>query len=545
MALDLRLQQKMSQQLVMTPQLQQAIKLLQLSHLEMAEVLRKEMEENPTLEEGEAHERSELDRSSEPEPMETRGEAEGDYEASGESYSLEAPSAEANDGNGADYDQTDFEVLSSNGSTSVEPSAGNEGGTIDASSVVESSPVDATPEPTSREVEKEIDWEAYLESNTYALPATAGPGSSDELPPFEATMSQPESLHDHLRWQVQMSEMAEAECIVAVMLIEEINDDGYLAADAIATVAEELGQSVDAVEVVAAELREFDPPGVAARDLRECLLIQAEKLKADHPLLHAVIDKHLKNVERRNYAAIAKDLKVSLQEIGDVVKLIGHLEPRPGRIFSVKEPQYITPDIYVHKVGDDYQIVLNEDGLPKLKISNYYRDALQSSGGQTKSFIQEKLRSAVWLIRSIHMRQRTIYRVMESILKFQRDFFDKGVQHLRPLILKDVAEDVGMHESTISRVTSNKYVHTPQGIYELKFFFNSSINRVGGESIASESVRDFIKQLIDNENPKSPVSDQQIVELLKKRDIDIARRTVAKYREMLRIPSSSKRKQVF
>ncbi|MBC7794495.1 MAG: RNA polymerase factor sigma-54, partial [Clostridia bacterium] len=365
-------------------------------------------------------------------------------------------------------------------------------------------------------------------------------------PPFEATMSQPESLHDHLRWQVQMGEFDAVQTAIAVMLIEEITDDGYLAEDAVATVAEELGQSADAIDTVASALRELDPPGVASRDLRECLLTQAERAHADNPLLHAIISNHLKSVERRNYAAIAKELKVSLQEVGDAVKLIAHLEPRPGRQFAVKEPQYITPDIYVTKLGNDYQIVLNEDGLPKLKISNYYRDALQSSGSQAKSFIQEKLRSAVWLIRSIHMRQRTIYRVMESILKFQRDFFDKGVQHLRPLILKDVAEDVGMHESTISRVTSNKYVHTPQGIYELKFFFNSSIARVDGrESIASESVRDFIKQLIDGENPKAPVSDQQIVELLKKRDIDIARRTVAKYREMLRIPSSSKRKQVF
>lgn len=536
----------------MTPQLQQAIKLLQLSHLEMAEVLRKEMEENPTLEEGEAHERSELDRSSEPESAETRGEAEGDYEASGETYSLDSSNGESEAPVGgdydaataSDYDQPDYEVLSSNALSSLDGSGGD-GGTIETTSVADTSPIDATPEPSTREVEREIDWESYLETYNYALPATAGSGNSDELPPFEATMSQPESLHDHLRWQVQMSEFSEDESMIAVMLIEEVNDDGYLAADAIITVAEELGAPLDAVEVVAASLREFDPPGVASRDLRECLLTQAEKLNADHPLLHAVIDKHLKNVERRNYQAIAKDLKCSLQDVGETVKLISQLEPRPGRQFTVKEPQYITPDIYVYKIGDDYQIVLNEDGLPKLKISNYYRDALQNSGGQTKSFIQEKLRSAVWLIRSIHMRQRTIYRVMESILKFQREFFDSGVQHLRPLILKDVAEDVGMHESTISRVTSNKYVHTPQGIYELKFFFNSSINRMGGESIASESVRDFIKQLIDTENPKSPVSDQQIVELLKKRDIDIARRTVAKYREMLRIPSSSKRKQVF
>jgi RNA polymerase sigma-54 factor len=196
-------------------------------------------------------------------------------------------------------------------------------------------------------------------------------------------------------------------------------------------------------------------------------------------------------------------------------------------------------------VGDEHVIVLNEDGLPRLRISNYYRDALHGAEGQTKSYIQEKLRSAAWLIRSIHMRQRTIYRVMESILKFQHDFFDKGVAHLKPLILKDVAEDVGMHESTISRVTTNKYVHTPQGIYELKYFFNSSISRGNGDSIASESVRDHIQRIITEENASSPISDQKIVEMLRSQHIDIARRTVAKYREMLKIPSSSRRKRVF
>lgn len=521
MALDLRLQQKMTQQLVMTPQLQQAIKLLQLSHLEMAEVLRKEMEENPVLEE-----------------RADGGEERGDD--GGESGAAESG------GDGGE----DVPDMGLSGATEHEASAGGDGAedltmSSDMSSAAMESPVDATPEPSSREVEREIDWENYLENYSYSLPATAGSGGSEELPPFEATLSKPQSLHDHLRWQVQMADFTEEETAIAVMLIEEINDDGYLSADAVQIVAEEMGVSADDVERVVKMLQEFDPRGVAAHDLRECLLLQAQELCKESPLVIEIIDKHLKNVERRNYQAIAKDLKTTMQEVGAAVKVIAQLEPRPGRIYSDKEPQYITPDIYVFKVGNDYQIVLNEDGLPKLKISNYYRDALQSSGGQTKTFIQEKLRSAVWLIRSIHMRQRTIYRVMESILKFQRDFFDKGVQHLKPLILKDVAEDVGMHESTISRVTSNKYVHTPQGIYELKYFFNSSINRMGGDSIASESVRDYIKQLIDNEDARNPISDQQIVELLQKRDIDIARRTVAKYREMLKIPSSSKRKQVF
>lgn len=404
-------------------------------------------------------------------------------------------------------------------------------------------PLDATPEPSGSEVSSDIDWDNYLDSNSYALPATAGGG--EELPPFEASLTKATSLIDHLRWQIQMGGFSAAEAQIAYMLVEELNEDGYLSADAIDNVVEELGVSADAVEGVLLLVQEFDPRGVAARSLRECLLLQARHLSSENALVTTIIDKHLHHVERRNLGAIAKELKVSTDEVGRAIKVLTSLEPRPGRMYTDREPQYITPDIYVHKVGDKYEISLNEDGLPRLHISNYYRDAVAGSGGQTKSYIQEKLRSAAWLIRSIHMRQRTIYRVTESILKFQQDFFDKGVRHLKPLILKEVAEDVGMHESTISRVTTNKYVHTPQGIYELKFFFNSSIHCGDGDSIASESVRNHIEKLIGGEDPKSPYSDQRIVEILRSRDIDIARRTVAKYREMLKIPSSSKRKRVF
>jgi RNA polymerase sigma-54 factor len=496
----------------MTPQLQQAIKLLQLSHLEMADVLRDEMEQNPVLEE--------------------RSEGSDDRSDSSDG-------GDARSGDSEPSTDHDLEPLSTPDKAEQTEIA------TDISTVLSDAPPDATPEPTSSEVDKEIDWEAYLESYSYSLPATAGTGPGEELPPFEANLTKATSLHEHLRWQVQMDDLSEEESGIAAMLIEEINDDGYLAKDAVALVAEELEVDPDRVEAVVHEMQRYEPLGVAARDLRECLLIQVKRLSTENRLVEDIIDRHLPNVERRNLSAIAKDLKVSTAEVSDAVRVIATLEPRPGRTYSDKEPQYITPDIYVHKVGSDYAIVLNEDGLPKLRISNYYRKALQISGGQAKSFIQEKLKSAQWLIRSIHMRQRTIYRVMESILTFQRDFFDSGVAHLKPLILKDVAEDVGMHESTISRVTTNKYVHTPQGIYELKFFFNSSISRFGGEAIASESVRDHIKRLIQEENPSAPYSDQQIVELLKRNEIDIARRTVAKYREMLKIPSSSKRKQLF
>jgi RNA polymerase sigma-54 factor len=249
-------------------------------------------------------------------------------------------------------------------------------------------------------------------------------------------------------------------------------------------------------------------------------------------------------MERKNYQAISRDLKQPLEEIYEAVKVIASFHPKPGRLYAEEEPVYITPDVYVHKVGDKYFVVPNDDGLPKLKISNFYRTALSGSP-QAREYIQDKLRSAQWLIRSIQQRQRTIVKVTESIVKFQREFFDKGINYLKPLILRDVAEDINMHESTISRVTTAKYVHTPQGIFELKYFFNSGINRTDGDEIASESVKNTIRDIIANEDHKKPFSDQKIVELLRDQNIDIARRTVAKYREQLGILSSSKRKQLF
>jgi RNA polymerase sigma-54 factor len=260
----------------------------------------------------------------------------------------------------------------------------------------------------------------------------------------------------------------------------------------------------------------------------------------------AIIERHLKHLESKNYQAIAKDLKLPLEEVVKAVRVISRLEPKPGRAFTGEEAQYITPDVYVHKMGDRYVTVLNDDGLSKLRISGMYRAALKNGeAGKAKEYIQDKLRSAVWLIRSIHQRQRTIYKVTESIVKFQRDFLDRGIAHLKPLILRDVAEDIGMHESTVSRVTTNKYVHTPQGIYELKFFFNSAINKTGGDEIASEAVKNHIKQIVGAEDPKHPHSDQKIVEILRGQGIEIARRTVAKYREVLGILPSSKRKKYF
>jgi RNA polymerase sigma-54 factor len=294
-------------------------------------------------------------------------------------------------------------------------------------------------------------------------------------------------------------------------------------------------------------IQEFDPLGVASRDLKECLLIQAHHLPNQNPWVDKIIRDHLNSLETKNYQVIARTLQAPIEEILQAVNIILHLDPKPGRAYSDEEPQYISPDIFVYKMGDEVHIVLNEDGLPRLRINSFYKQALDHRGAvsdTTRDYIQEKLRSAIWLIKSIHQRQRTIYRVAESIFKFQREFLDHGVAALKPLILRDVAEEVQMHESTISRVTTNKYVHTPQGIFELKFFFNSSVPGANGESVASESVKEKIRLLIAQENPAHPLSDQELTERLLKESIHIARRTVAKYREALRVLPSNKRKNI-
>jgi RNA polymerase sigma-54 factor len=311
-------------------------------------------------------------------------------------------------------------------------------------------------------------------------------------------------------------------------------------------IAEMCDSSSENVENFLFKIQSFDPVGVCARGLRECLLIQAKHLGLDNTIVTSIINNHLNHLENKNYKAIAKALKIDIDEVISSVKIIKSLEPRPGREFSDTAPQYIIPDIFVYKQDNEYLIVLNDDGMPKLCLNSLYKSTLKTSGaftGKARDYLEEKMRSASWLIRSIHQRQKTIFKVVESILGFQREFFDKGVEYLKPMVLRDVAQDIEMHESTISRVTTNKYVYTPQGIFELKFFFNSSISCLDGRTISSASVQEKIKQIIKSENPKNPFSDDQIAGILSESNINIARRTVAKYREIMRVLPSNKRKE--
>ncbi len=490
MAFELKQNLKLSQQLVMTPQLQQAIKLLQLSRLELVDTINQEMEENPLLEEVSSDEMA---------SEEAAVEAEEDV------HSIEKEDAKA-------PDRT----------------------------------AELTGEGDGRE---EFDWNNYLED--YGPVGVSYDRADTEAPTLDNVLTQSPSLTEHLMWQMKLSPLTEQDMRVGAQIVGNLDSNGYLCAT-IEEIAQLEHVGEDAVEAVLSKIQEFDPPGIAARDLQECLLIQARLLAPDNQLLRVIIRDHLKDLELKNYLHIARKLKTPLKEVEAAVLMIAKMDPKPGSIYSEERVQTIIPDVYVVKSGEEYKIVLNDDGLPRLRISNFYREIMAGLGGHDsaeeengKKYIRDKVQSATWLIKSIQQRQKTIYRVAESIVRHQRDFFDKGIQYLKPLVLRNIAEDVEMHESTISRVVTNKYLHCHRGIFEMKYFFGSSIAKTSGDNIASKSVKEEIKKIVSSEEPKKPYSDCEIVDLLKARGITIARRTVAKYREMMGILPSSKRKKYF
>ncbi|MDJ0991906.1 MAG: RNA polymerase factor sigma-54 [Desulfobacterales bacterium] len=417
--------------------------------------------------------------------------------------------------------------------------------TAEAAEKAEPEPVDNQEVTIDEKIPDDIDWSNYIDEYN-SVGRTSFETENRDAPRYEAFISKKEGLNDHLIWQLAMSFPAEYEQELASLIIGNLNKDGYLDVP-LEDLAQASGESLAKVQDALDLVQSFDPVGVAARNLGECLLIQARHLGIDTPLITAIIENHMNHLENKNYKAISRALKVKFDEVVAAVNVIRSLEPRPGREFSDETPQYIVPDIYVYKVDDDFVIMLNDDGMPKLRVNSLYKKSLSQKAklpGEAENYIQEKMRSAAWLIKSIHQRQKTIYKVMESILRFQRNFFERGIAHLRPMVLRDVAQDIEMHESTISRVTTNKYAYTPQGIFELKYFFNSSIRKSHGGEIASASVQQKIKDIIANENPRKPYSDDKIAKLLKEANIKIARRTVAKYREILGVLPSNKRKQI-
>jgi len=394
-------------------------------------------------------------------------------------------------------------------------------------------------------IQEDIDWSNYLDE--YNTPGRVHYESEDrDTPRFESFIASHESLNDHLLWQFLMTKPDQEEERIVSLIIGNLNKDGYLDAS-VEEIAHTSGSPPEKIEEILSIIQTFDPIGVGARDLSECLLIQAKFLGLDDTIVIDIITNHLSDLEKKNYKAVCKALKKSMDEVVSAINVIISLEPKPGRKFSDETPQYINPDIYVYKLENEFVIMLNDDGMPKLRVNSFYKSSItrgKNISGEAEDYIHDKMRSAAWLIKSIHQRQKTIYRVMESILTFQREFFDKGIAYLKPMVLRDVAQDIQMHESTISRVTTNKYAFTPQGIFELKYFFNSSIRRSQGGSIASASVQDKIRQIIAGEDQKKPYSDDKIAQILKEDHINIARRTVAKYREMLKVLPSNKRKQI-
>ena len=398
-----------------------------------------------------------------------------------------------------------------------------------------------------RELAKDADWEDYLGefASTPRLSQSREYELAEEISPLEARYAAKPTLEGHLFWQLRLSSLTEEQKAIGEVIIGNLSSAGYLQAS-IEEVAEMAEVAPEAVLPVLERVQLFDPIGVAARDARECLMVQIKNLNyARDPILVELVESHLEDLEAKRYKPLLRKFKLDMEELKEYLDIIQSLDPLPGASFGGGEPTYVSPDVFVYKMGDEFVILLNDDGLPQLQLSAMSQ---MNIGGSEKEndYCAEKIRSASWLIKSLYQRQRTLYKVMESIVRHQQPFFEDGVTKLAPLILKDIADDISMHESTVSRITTNKYVATPHGIFELKFFFNSGLELDDGSQVGSESVKALIKKFISEEDTRSPLSDERIGEMLKERlKVNIARRTVAKYRTALDIPSSSRRKEHF
>jgi RNA polymerase sigma-54 factor len=473
MAIQQKLQTRLAQKLILTPSLQQAIKLLPMSTLELADLLNQEVVENPLLEEVPTEDL----QAAEPQAPEK-----------------EEPPQQKNE----PWDDQDYEYF----------------------------------------------FGEYLDDGY----RPRAPQEIKELPPIENTLSTSASLGDHLSWQLStktnddelLREIGEA-------IIGNLDDDGYLVAsvDEIAAMGP---WPIEEVERALQLMQGFDPIGVCARDLQECLTLQLRHIGLEGTPTEKIVTEHLRLLQNHQIPELAKKLAVTIDELKHHIEIIKHLDPKPGSRYNPKQSQYVIPDVYIVKVEDQYVAVLNEEGLPQLRISPTYRRLLDKgteNNDETRAYVKDKFRSALWLIKSVEQRQKTIHKVATSIINFQRDFLDHGIEHLRPLVLRDVANDIGMHESTVSRVVTNKYMHTPQGVFEMKYFFHSGISSSYGDAVSSVTIKQRIRKIIEAEDPKKPLSDSKIVSILQREGLMLARRTIAKYREELKIPTSNQRKVLF
>ena len=479
MAISQKLHTKLVQKLILTPSLQQAIKLLPMSTLELADLLNQEMVENPLLEEV---------------PTEELQPAE--QQAQNEKADAEKPTGDKND----QWDDADYEYF----------------------------------------------FGDYLDDGY----KSRAPSEVKELPPIENTLSSAGSLSDHVMWQLSLQTEDELMREIGAAIIGNLDDDGYLVAsvEEIAAMGEWL---VTDVERALQHVQTFDPIGVAARDLQECLSLQIRHLGLEGTPTEKIVSDHLRLLQNHQVPEIARRMGMQIEDLKEHIEIIRNLDPKPGSRYNPQQSQYVIPDVYVVKVEDQYVAMLNEEGLPQLRISPTYRRLLDKNvagtveNNETRAYVKDKFRSALWLIKSVDQRQKTIQKVANSIINFQREFLDHGIEYLRPLVLRDVANDIGMHESTVSRVVNNKYMHTPQGVFELKYFFHSGISSSYGDSVSSVTIKQRIRKIIENEDPRKPLSDSKIVSILQKEGLMLARRTIAKYREELKIPTSNQRKVLY
>jgi RNA polymerase sigma-54 factor len=478
-AISQKLHTKLVQKLILTPSLQQAIKLLPMSTLELADLLNQEMVENPLLEEV---------------PTEELQPAE--QQAQNDKADAEKPSVEKSD----QWDDADYEYF----------------------------------------------FGDYLDDGY----RSRTPSEVKELPPIENTLSSAASLSDHLMWQLSLQTEDERLREIGSAIVGNLDDDGYLVAS-VEEIAAMGDWPVADVERALQHVQTFDPIGVAARDLQECLWLQIRQLGLEGTPTEKVVTEHLRLLQNHQVPEIARRLGMTVDDLKEHIEVIRHLDPKPGSRYNPQQSQYVIPDVYVAKVEDQYVALLNEEGLPQLRISPTYRRLLDKNAGsnqandETRAYVKDKFRSALWLIKSVDQRQKTIQKVANSIINFQREFLEHGIEYLRPLVLRDVANDIGMHESTVSRVVNNKYMHTPQGVFELKYFFHSGISSSYGDSVSSVTIKQRIRKIIENEDPRKPLSDSKIVSILQKEGLMLARRTIAKYREELKIPTSNQRKVLY
>ncbi len=489
------LQLKLGQQLTMTPQLQQAIRLLQLSTLELQAEIQEALESNPMLE------------------VVEDGAAEGAPPAAGES------GAES----GVDED----------GAAVAE----------DASERAADSPSEDMP----NDLPVDSDWEDTYENYT---PVTRGAQDNNDFSDFEQPASQGESLQDHLQWQLNLTPFSDTDRIIATALIDAIDDDGYFTSsceEIHQSLQDELGIELDEVEAVLNRVQDFDPPGVAARSLQESMLLQLRYYDADTPWLaeaRQIVDEHFNLLAKRDFHTLKRRMKLPESGLQQVIQLIQTLNPRPGGQIASTPPEYIIPDVFVKKVKGQWRVELNPDIAPKIAINSLYAGMAKQNGSKDAAFLKNSLQEARWFLKSLRSRNETLLKVSNCIVERQRGFFEYGEEAMKPMVMHDIAEVVEMHESTISRVTTKKYMHTPRGIFELKYFFSSHVGTANGGECSATAIRAILKKLIAAENPGKPLSDNKLAQLLGEQGINVARRTVAKYREAMSIAPSNERKRL-